>query len=171
MLARVPGKRKRYCTCKCCRAEAGQDNPRLERSQFEPVRSTTGLVYKPSFSSLPNTLIPPSCFFSPSSFPMSVSIDDLVSSFSASHVSQEAMDIATLQVFPLSFFPLCPFIAHPNETTSPVPARKRDLLSIPRPAGPPLRHSPQQPRAALQSPYSNLGHRHFSLRVGRRSSV
>jgi hypothetical protein len=33
---------------------------------------------------------------------MSVSIDDLVSSFSASHVSQEAMDIATLQV--ISYF-------------------------------------------------------------------
>ena len=30
---------------------------------------------------------------------MSISIDDLASSFSASHVSQEAMDIATLQVF------------------------------------------------------------------------
>jgi hypothetical protein len=33
---------------------------------------------------------------------MSISIDDLVSSLSASHVSQEAMDIATLQVFPPS---------------------------------------------------------------------
>ncbi|KAH9978117.1 hypothetical protein BGW80DRAFT_1249706 [Lactifluus volemus] len=33
---------------------------------------------------------------------MSISIDDLVSSLSASHVSQEAMDIATLQVIPPS---------------------------------------------------------------------
>lgn len=35
---------------------------------------------------------------------MNISIDDLVSSFSASHVSQEAMDIATLQVIPLLLF-------------------------------------------------------------------
>ena len=35
---------------------------------------------------------------------MNISIDDLVSSFSSSHVSQEAMDIATLQVIPLPLF-------------------------------------------------------------------
>jgi len=48
---------------------------------------------------------------------MSVSIDDLVSSLSASHVSQEAMDIATLQVFTLFLSPPLPSIAHPNNPT------------------------------------------------------
>ena len=48
---------------------------------------------------------------------MSVSIDDLVSSFSASHVSQEATDIATLQVILLTT-PLY-FCIHADNCLSP----------------------------------------------------
>ena len=49
---------------------------------------------------------------------MSVSIDDLVSSFSASHVSQEAMDIATLQVY-LLLSPSLFIVFIPNKYLSP----------------------------------------------------
>jgi hypothetical protein len=49
------------------------------------------------------TLRPLTAIIPPPTSTMNISIDDLVSSFSASHVSQEAMDIATLQV--ISLFP------------------------------------------------------------------
>ncbi|KAH9180040.1 hypothetical protein EDB89DRAFT_2147704 [Lactarius sanguifluus] len=43
---------------------------------------------------------------------MNISIDDLVSSFSASHVSQEAMDIATLQASPAHALSLAATVMH-----------------------------------------------------------
>lgn len=77
----------------------------------------------------------------PPLFTMSISIDDLVSSFSASHVSQEAMDIATLQVtFPSPFSTYgCSYVAK----LASVPARKCNLLSLTKPGWCPLRQPSQ----------------------------
>lgn len=69
---------------------------------------------------------------------MNISIDDLASSFSASHVSQEAMDIATLQVL-LRY----PSIHADMLTSLSVPARKSDLLPLSEPVGRSLRLAPQ----------------------------
>jgi hypothetical protein len=91
---------------------------------------------------------------------MNMSIDDLVSSFSASHVSQEAMDIATLQVIPLPFF-----FDHLSQRKS-VPALKSHLLSFSRPTRCTLCHPPQQLRPAMHHPHPLVSNRIFSLGMG-----
>lgn len=80
--------------------ERKQETERVERLPQPPVCQRQR-IYKPNNPSLlPSSLHPLHLplHLLPPTYPMSVSIDDLVSSFSASHVSQEAMDIATLQV-------------------------------------------------------------------------
>ena len=92
---------------------------------------------------------------------MNISIDDLVSSFSASHVSQEAMDIATLQVIPLP-----PFFLSDRTQRKSVPTRKSHLLSLSRPTGCTLCQPPQQLRTAMYHTHTHLSNRIFSLGVG-----
>src|SRR6266404_2394183 len=92
---------------------------------------------------------------------MNISIDDLVSSFSASHVSQEAMDIATLQVVSLPLSPLFPsFSLHS------VPALKIDLLSLSSPTRRTVGHPSQQLCTAMQHTHPLLSNRIFSLGMG-----
>ena len=93
---------------------------------------------------------------------MNISIDDLVSSFSASHVSQEAMDIATLQVILLP--PLFFIYSHLTHwSLKSVPTRKSDLLSLSRPT---LCLPPQQLRTAMYHTDPHLSNRIFSLGMG-----
>jgi hypothetical protein len=92
---------------------------------------------------------------------MNISIDDLVSSFSASHVSQEAMDIATLQVI---LSPFSPLERHSFVTS--VPTRKSDLLSLSRTTRRTLCHPPQQLRTAMYHTHPLLSNCIFSLGMG-----
>jgi hypothetical protein len=94
--AHKPGERTRTETETRKRNELSERLSRCQTANASESINPTPPHLPLSHPSSPSPLHPPPTILH--RYSMSVSIDDLVSSFSASHVSQEAMDIATLQV-------------------------------------------------------------------------